>query len=157
MNKVWATVLGCASVLAVASLVTPTTTQADPPASHKGAHKHTHFNGHDLLGGKIKQDGKHAIGKLGSRSVEAEVKGGKVVGMSAGDLPVKHVTSHTKMAASEGAVIRASWNQLFQPAQYDTVYYGYCFDDGINYTCYWYPESDVAYQDSSWVPYDPTY
>jgi hypothetical protein len=32
------------------------------------------------------------------------------------------------------------------------VYYGYCFDSGIDEYCYWYPASDVVVADT-WVPY----
>jgi hypothetical protein len=158
MNKVLATVLGCASVLVVADLATTTATQAAPPAKEKGAkgHKHTHFNGHDLLGANLKKDGKHGVGKLGKESVLAEVKGGKVTNMSAGALPVKHVKSSTKMARSDG-LIRVGWSLPLQTVQYDQSYYAYCFDDGVNYTCYWYPASDVDPAAYTWEPYDPTY
>ena len=64
----------CASLLATAGL-----------AAAKNAH---HNNGHNLLGEKIHKNGKHEIGKIGSNSVVAEVSNDKVVGMSAGNLPV---------------------------------------------------------------------
>jgi CRISPR/Cas system-associated exonuclease Cas4 (RecB family) len=154
MNKVLAAVVGCASLLIVANVATTTATQAAPHASH-AKHKHAHMNGHDLLGANLKKDGKHGLGKLGANDVVAEVKGGKVVKMSAGTLPVKHVKSSTKMARSEGPIVRVSLP--LQLAQYDQTYYAYCFDDGVTYTCYWYPESDVDPAAYTWDPYDPTY
>jgi len=50
---------------------------------------HKHINGHNALGAKLKQNGKHQVGKAGKETVSAEVNNGKVVNMSAGSLPVK--------------------------------------------------------------------
>jgi hypothetical protein len=155
MNKVLAAVLSCAGVLIIANLATTTAAQAAKPAAHAKAHKHAHFNGHDLLGANLKKDGKHGLGKLGTHDVVAEVKGGKVTNMSAGNLPVQHVKSNTKMARSEGLLMRVS--MPLQLVQYDQTYYAYCFDDGVNYTCYWYPASDIEPSSYDWLPYDPTY
>src|SRR5947209_20435158 len=52
-----------------------------------------HFDGHNALGAKLNQDGKHELGKAGKNSVTAEVKGKKVVNVSAGNLPVRKVKS----------------------------------------------------------------
>jgi hypothetical protein len=117
-------------------------------------HQHHQKNAHALLGAKLKQDGKHAVGKFKNRDVTAEVKGGKVVSMAAGDIAPKRVRTKTKMADSGGLML-ASWGGQLQLAQYDTYYYGYCFDDGYDYDCYWYPAEDVDYQDYTWEDYDP--
>ena len=122
------------------------------------AHKHVHMDGHKLLGAKLKHDGKHAVGTLKGKSVTAEVKGGKVTGMAAGDLPVKKVKSNKKMVLEGGGIVRVAYAPSLQPAQYEEVYYAYCFDDGYEYTCYWYPADDVFDPTGSdWLPYDPTY
>jgi len=120
----------------------------------KAKHQHHNKSGHSLLGAKLKQDGKHAVGKFKNRDVTAQVKGGKVVTMAAGELQPKRVRTKTKMAASDG-VIRAAWTGGFQLAQYDSYYYGYCFDDGYDYDCYWYPADEVYYEDYTWDDYDP--
>ena len=121
-------------------------------------HQHKHANGHAMLGAKLKQDGKHAVGKLKDKTVTAEVKGGKVVGMDAGGLPMKRVKTKQKMAAfDDGGIIRAAFVPGVQLAQYEEYYYGYCFDDGYDYECYWYPAEDVDYQDYTWEDYDPYY
>ena len=57
-----------------------------------------HNNGHNLLGAKLNQNGKHEIGKAGNATVTAEVSNKKVVNMSAGSLPVRKVKSKKKMA-----------------------------------------------------------
>src|SRR5687768_13471468 len=64
----------------------------------KAKHQHKAKNGRALLGAKLKQDGKHAVGKFKNRDVVAEVKGGKVRTMSAGDIAPKRVRTKTKMA-----------------------------------------------------------
>jgi hypothetical protein len=90
-------------------------------------------------------------------TVTADVKNGKVANMAAGDLAAKRVKTKMKMASIDGGVIPAAWHGAAQLVQYDVYYYGYCFDDGYDFTCYWYPESDVDYVDYSWDQYDPYY
>ena len=113
----------------------------------KNAH---HSNGHNLLGEKIHKNGKHEVGKIGANSVIAEVSNDKVVGMSAGSLPVQKVKSNKKMAAS-GDTINVATSGTIRLAQLD-AYYGYCFDTGIDLYCYWYPSTDVVVTDP-WAPY----
>ncbi len=115
----------------------------------KNAH---HNNGHNLLGSKINQNGRHEIGKIGSNSVVADVNNKKVVNMSAGNLPVRKVKSNKKMAEHGPAGIKVAANANIQLAQVTDVYYGYCFDSGLDEYCYWYPASDVVVADT-WVVY----
>jgi hypothetical protein len=122
--------------------------------SGKAKHQHHNKNAHALLGAKLKQNGKHAVGKFKGRDVMAEVRGGKVAAMTAGDLQPKRVRTKTKMADS-GGLILAAWGGAVQLAQYDSYYYGYCFDDGYDLDCYWYPAEDVDYVDYTWDDYDP--
>lgn len=115
-------------------------------AAAKNAH---HNNGHNLLGEKIHKNGKHQIGKIGNNPVVAEVSNDKVVGMSAGSLPVQKVKSSKKMAGADTTQVAA--NGPVKLAQM-TDYYGYCFDTGVDLECYWYPATDVLVTDS-WTPY----
>src|SRR5438270_6053763 len=94
----------------------------------KGPHKHQ--NGHNLLGAKLKQNGKHEVGKAGKETVTAEVNNGKVVRMSAGNLPVKKVKTKQKMAGVERGSFQIAGNGDIQLAQADVYYYGYGFDIG---------------------------
>jgi hypothetical protein len=112
-----------------------------------------HKNGHDLLGAKLSQNGKHEVDKIGNNGVTAEVNNKKVVTMSAGSLPVRKVKSNKKMAA-EGVLggINVAANGDIRLAQLTDVYYGYCFDTGLDVYCYWYPASDVIVMDT-WVAY----
>jgi hypothetical protein len=83
----------------------------------------------------------------------AEVKGKKVVNMSAGSLPVQKAKSNRKMADWQIDGIRLAANGEIQIAQAD-VYYGYCLTDGIDEYCYWYPATDVVVTDT-WIQYSP--
>ena len=115
----------------------------------KNAH---HHNGHDFLGSKINQNGKHEIHKIGNNSVVAKVNNKKVVNMSAGSLPVRKVKSNKKMAEVELGGVKIAANGNIQLAQMVEVYYAYCFDTGLDEYCYWYPASDVIVTDT-WVAY----
>ena len=116
----------------------------------KGPHKH--LNAHDLLGPKLKQNGKHQMGKAGKETVTADVKDGKVVNMNAGNLPVKKVKSKKKMAGLEARNIKLAANGDIQLAQLDVYYYGYGFDTGVEEVYYWYPAEDLIVTDT-WVEY----
>jgi len=123
-------------------------------------HKHMHKNGHNLLGAKLKQNGKHDVDRIANRTVTADVENGKVKNMSAGDLPVKRVKSKMKMASLDGGVIMVpGGGSGVQRAQYgyDDYYYAYCFDDGYDFTCYWYPAIEVDYVTYTWDDYYPYY
>lgn len=124
-------------------------------------HKQTHVNAHSLLGENLHHDGKHDIAKFSGRTVSAEVKNGKVVNMTAGDLKVVKVKSKQKMANAEFGFIRAAYVPGVQLAQYQetTTYYdyGYCVDDGYETNCYWYPPSDVDTSDPSYQDYNTYY
>jgi hypothetical protein len=113
-----------------------------------------HHDGHNLLGGKLHQNGKHEVGKAGNASVIAEVKDNKVVSMAAGNLPVQKVKSKKKMAGRAPGIVQASTTGGTQLAQAEAYYYGYCFDTGTDLECYWYPASDVIVTDG-WVEFVP--
>jgi len=111
-----------------------------------------HNNGHNLLGAKLNQNGKHEVGKIGANAVTAEVNNKKVVNMSAGNLPAKKVKSNKKMADVEFGGVKIAANGEIQLAQGVDVSYGYCFDSGLDEYCYWYPASDVVLTDT-WIVY----
>jgi hypothetical protein len=118
----------------------------------KGPHKH--MSGHNALGAKLKQNGKHEVGKAGKETVTAEVSNGKVVNMSAGSLPVKKVKTKKKMAGLEPSKVRLAANGSIQLAQVDVYYYGYGFDTGVEEVYYWYPAEDVVVTET-WIEYIP--
>ena len=118
----------------LASCVFVTVADAEP------AKKKHHKNGHDLLGEKLKENGRYQIDKAGDAVVSAEVKNGRVTAMSAnhpvkGNLPVQKVKTRQKLADMGPQRI-----------------YGWCFDDGLDEYCYWYHSEFVVF-DGSWVEY----
>jgi hypothetical protein len=102
-----------------------------------------HKNGHSLLGGKLKQNGRHQIDKAGQATVSAEVNNGKVTAMSAnhpqkGNLPARKVKSTRKLAETELGRVRVAANaEDIKLAQVAVYYYAWCFDDGVDEYCYW--------------------
>src|SRR5262245_26597434 len=118
------------------------------PAKKDQTKKQHHKNGHNLLGGKLKQNGRHQIAKAGQAAVSAEVNNGKVTAMGAnhpqkGNLPAQKVKTPRKLAEMEPVRVAANGVQF---AQAVTYYYGWCFDDGLDVYCYWYP-ADVVIVD----------
>jgi hypothetical protein len=111
-----------------------------------------HLNGNALLGGKIKQNGKHKIHTAGKADVLAEVSNGKVVGVSATGLQVKKVKSRQKLADAQAAPRLMLAAMRF--AQTDVYYYGYWVYDPVADYYYWFT-SDVVVVDSTWVDYVP--
>jgi hypothetical protein len=116
----------------------------------KNAH---HNNGARLLGEKIKRNGKHDVGKAGRHTVVAEVSNNKVMNMAAGNLPVKKVKSRRQMASNfNGFALIA--DSSFKIVQGEVWWYAYCFDDGLDEYCYWYPAEYVVITDTwvEWIP-----
>jgi len=126
---------------------------------HAAKHMHKNMKGKDALGAKLKQNGKHAVGKIKDKTVTADVDNGKVRNMAAGDLPMKRVKTTMKMANVDGGLIPVALANGVIPAQFTTIeyYYGFCFDDGYDFYCYWYEPVDVYYSDYYWDDYDPYY
>ena len=125
------------------------------------AKRHQHKNGHSLLGARLRQNGHHEIDKAGQATVTADVNNGKVTAMAAnhpqkGNLPPRKVKSRQNMAGMEPQRVRVAVNaedaQLAQAIIYTS--YGWCFDDGLDVYCYWYP-ADVVIVDTSWVEFVP--
>jgi hypothetical protein len=148
-------ILACAGIIAAGSMTgaigAPQGKGRDRgPGQEKAQKMHHHKNGHDLLGAKIRQNGKHMVDKFGTRDVTAEVVNSKVVNMQASELSPMRVKTMMKMA---DAALPAG----FQLVQFtDVYYYGYCFDDGIDVQCYWYPAADVD-TGGYWEDYVPPY
>src|SRR5215510_13570918 len=97
------------------SRVLVTSAGAEPAKKQESGKKHQHKNGHNLLGDKLKQNGRHQIDKAGQATVSAEVNNGKVTAMSAnhaqkGNLPARKVKSRQKMAETEPRGVRVAAN-----------------------------------------------
>ena len=135
--------------------------------AEKGGHdkvkpvKASHHSGKDLLGDKIKTNGRHVIHKKGDYTAAVDVQEGKIAGMKVthatkGDIPVTKYKTTKKMAQADGLKLAA-----FVPVQatyLGTAYIGYAYVDEFgNEEIYWYPYDMILDGDTGAVEYVPTY
>ena len=132
------------------------------PGGNAKAKSHKHMKGNDLLGGRIKQNGKHKIHEHGKFASSANVKDGKIAGIEVkhaekGDVPVTKYKSTEKMAEStvDGRGQRVS----HEPVQYeyiDTVWIGFAYiDDWGEEIIYWFPYDMIYDGDTGAIEYWP--
>ena len=123
--------------------------------------KHHNKNGKQLLGEKVKKNGKHQLDKKGDNTVSVDVKDGKIAALQVkhakkGDLPVKKYKTSNKMAHAYGFQ-RASL-QLAQAQSLGTVYIGYAYSDEYgDEVIYWFPYEMIYDGDTGAVDYIPIY
>lgn len=127
-------------------------------------HKQHHKNGKDLLGDKIKQNGRHKFDQHGKNAAYAEVKDGKIAGVKVthsekGDVPVKKYKTNKKMAGASTSGIQPVSLILAQGTQYlGTTWIGYSYiDDYGDEVIYWYPYDMIYDGDTGAVEYVPAY
>ena len=134
--------------LVLGMIAAATTVDASRIAFAKEKH---HLNGKDLLGERIKKNGKHKIHATGKKvDVFAEVNNSKVTAVTAAGMQVKKVRSRQKLAETTPGITLAS----MQLAQVDVYYYGYWVYDPVADYYYWFT-ADVVIVDASWVDYVP--
>ena len=150
------------SVIASAGLVA-----AAAPAFAKK--KHEHQSGKDLLGEKIKKNGKHVLHKKGKHTVSVDVKDGKIADMTVahetkGNVPVKKYKTNKKMAAVDNKRVagidgfhQVAYNEYAQAYSTGMTYIGYAYiDDYGDEQIYWWPY-DVVYDPwtgtTEYIPY----
>jgi hypothetical protein len=128
----------------------------------KGKARHHHKNGKDLLGEKLKSNGRHTLEKNGPHAVSVDVKDGKVAGMHVkhdkkGELPVRKYKTNKKMAqaAPAGGIVRVGYMQV-QQTYLGTTWIGYSYyDDWGDEQIYWFPYDVVLDGDTGAVEYIP--
>ena len=133
--------------------------------------KSNHHNGKDLVGEKIKTNGRHVIDKKGDYTAAVDVQSGKIAGMhvshaTKGEVPVKKYKTNQKMAEKRGHIVYASLNrgaetpalQLVQDTYLGTTYIGYAYvDDYGDEEIYWFPYDMILDGDTGAVEYVPAY
>src|SRR5260370_11996396 len=101
--------------LALGLIATATTIDASRIAFAKEKH---HLNGKDLLGERIKKNGKHKIHATGKKAdVFAEVNSGKVTAVTAAGMQVKKVRSRQRLTETTPAITLPTIH-LPQPSLY---------------------------------------
>ena len=127
----------------------------------KGKGKANHKNGKDLLGDKLKKNGKHVIDKKGANTASVDVKDGKITGVKVkhdkkGDVAVTKYKTSKKMAYVEGLQLASM--RLAQVQNLGTVYIGYAYYDEDGYEeIYWFPYDMIYDGDTGAVEYVPVY
>jgi hypothetical protein len=122
-----------------------------------------HHNGKDLVGDKIKQDGKHAFHQNGKNTAYVDVKGGKIAGVTVthaekGNVPVKKYKSTKKMADATTFGIQPVSFLLAQATDLGTVWIGYSYiDDYGNEVIYWFPYDMILDGATGAIDYVPVY
>jgi Ni/Co efflux regulator RcnB len=120
-----------------------------------------HHNGKDMVGDKIKTNGRHVIEKKGDYTAAVDIQGGKVAGMKVthatkGDVPVTKYKTTKKMARADGFQTAAFVH--VQAIDLGTTYIGYAYVDDLgNEEIYWYPYDMILDGDTGAVNYVPVY
>jgi hypothetical protein len=159
------------AALALVAIDTPTYAQGKGKEEQhgKGSQKdkkkkeHKHHNGKNLVGDKIKQNGKHKFHEHGKHTAFVNVKNGKIAGVEVthadkGAVPVKKYKTNKKMAdASAGGLQRASF-VLAQAQSMGTTWIGYAYiDDYGDEVIYWFEYEMILDGDTGAVEYVPVY
>jgi hypothetical protein len=117
-----------------------------------------HKAGKEMLGDKIKTDGKHQIDKVGENSVSVNVSNGKVAGVivkhsKKGNVPVTKYKTHQKMAETQG---NQSARYILVQEDLGTTYIGFAFiDDYGDQQIYWFPYEMILDGDTGAIDYVP--
>lgn len=120
-----------------------------------------HHNGKDLVGDKIKKDGKHAFHQNGKNTASVEVKGGKIAGVTVanadrGNVPVKKYKSTKKMAQAQAFGIQPVSFLLAQATDLGTTWIGYSYvDEYGDEVIYWFPYEMILDGDTGAIDYVP--
>jgi hypothetical protein len=129
----------------------------------KKAKKQKHENGKNLVGDKIKKNGKHEFHKHGKNTAFVDVQDGKIRGVAVkhadkGDVPVKKYKTNKKMAdASAGGIMPVNLI-LAQAQSLGTIWIGYAYiDDYGDEVIYWFPYEMIYDGDTGAVDYVPIY
>ncbi len=127
--------------------------------AHGKANNH---NGKQMLGDKIKTNGRHVLEKKGNYTSEVDVQNGKIAGLhvkhaTKGEVPVKKYKTKQKMAQRVGHIVYASL-QLVQDTYLGTVYIGYAYIDDYGYEeIYWFPYDMILDGDTGAIWYEEAY
>jgi hypothetical protein len=143
------------------ALVDPAFAAKDKQAKQdKQAKHHTHKNGKDMVGEKVKKNGEHHIDKVGKHDVAVKASNGKVAGLHVkhadkGDVQVTKYKTKKKMAANDNGLRYAA----YVPVQYQDLgvtYIGYAFiDDFGEEHIYWFPYEMILDGDTGAIDYVP--
>jgi hypothetical protein len=132
------------------------------PERGKGhAKKAKHSNGKQLVGDKIKSNGRHAIDHKGDVTSEVDVSNGKISGFHAkhgkkGDLTVTKYKSKQQMARVDLSSTEPRLMAV-QDEYLGTIWIGYSYwdEEYDEEVIYWFPYDMIADGDTGAIWYEP--
>jgi len=149
LNKNRAPVLFTAMAVIFALFALGAAAVASPKAKH-----HNHHDGKQMVGEKLKTNGRHEIDRKGKYATAVEVRDGKIAGVhvkhdTKGEIAVTKYKTHKKMAQAVGAhLVYAQYQDM------GTVYIGYSYiDDDGEEEIYWFPYDMIVDGDTGAVEY----
>jgi hypothetical protein len=122
---------------------------------------HNHHDGKQLVGDKIKKDGRHEIDKKGAYTSAVDVKNGKIAGMhvkhdTKGEVPVKKYKTNKDMSKESSGSMKKTAFIPVQAQYLGTTWIGYAYvDDFGNEEIYWFPYDMILDGDTGAVEYIP--
>jgi hypothetical protein len=125
--------------------------------------QHKHHNGKDLVGDKIKKDGKQAFHQNGKHTAYVAIKGGKIAGVTVthaekGNVPVKKYKTTKKMAEAPASGFQPVSLVLAQAQYLGTTWIGFSYIDDYGYeVIYWFPYDMILDGDTGAIEYIPVY
>jgi predicted small lipoprotein YifL len=125
--------------------------------------KAKHQDGKNLVGDKIKKNGKHKFHENGKHSASVDVVDGKIRGVSVthaekGAVPVKKYKTNKKMAEASAGGMQPVSMVLAQTQYLGTTWIGYAYiDDWGDEVIYWFPYDMIYDGDTGAVEYVPAY
>ncbi len=127
---------------------------------HAEKKQHKHHDGKSLLGDKIKSNGKHLLHKNGKFTAAADVKNGKVAGVTVTDdkgaVPVKKYKTTKKMAELPASGFQTVAYNVAQSTYLGETWIGYSYyDEYGNEVIYWFPYDMILDGDTGAIEYIP--
>jgi len=136
--------------------------QAHGQGHGQGHGKANHHNGPQMLGDKMKSNGRHVLHKKGDYTTSVDVQNGKIAGVhvthaTKGEVPVTKYKTKQKMAQAGGHIAYASL-RLVQDEYLGTTWIGFGYvDEYGEEEIYWFPYDMVADGDTGAIDYYPAY
>ncbi|MCA1583136.1 MAG: hypothetical protein LC796_17460 [Acidobacteria bacterium] len=156
--------IAIAGMLAVGMLAVGDAASAAPKGGQgkgKEKGKHEHQNGKQLVGEKIKTNGRHVIHQKGDYTAAVDVRDGKIAGVHVthpkkGEVAVKKYRTNKKMARRTGQAGGFQYASLTQDQYLGTTYIGFAYvDEYGDEEIYWFPYDMILDGDTGAVEYVP--
>ena len=149
------------AVLGLAAVDGSALAQPKDKDKEKKVKQHKHHNAKDLVGDKVKKDGRHKFHAHGKHTAFVNVKGGKITGVNVthaekGKVPVTKYKSKKKMAEAPAGGMQTVSLIPVQLEYLGVTWIGYAYiDDWGDEIIYWFPYDMVYDADTGAIEYIP--